>query len=99
MKLKLNITAAIFIIIFAALLSRVAYFKICYGNEYETRSKLQSLGGFDKTIPARRGEILDRNSVKLAVSVPVYNLSLLQFHNQTTKNKSKYLIYLRKHCH
>lgn len=76
MKLKLNITAAIFIIIFAALLSRVAYFKICYGNEYETRSKLQSLGGFDKTIPARRGEILDRNSVKLAVSVPVYNVIL-----------------------
>ena len=61
---------------FFALIGRVTYLKVVYGEEYETAARTQQISGYDDTINPNRGTITDRNHQPLAVSTTVYNIVL-----------------------
>lgn len=61
---------------FALLIARIAYLKVVKGEEYENAAKTQQTEGYDTTIVANRGSIVDRNNQAFAVSTRVYDLAL-----------------------
>ena len=61
-------------LILALLATRIAYLKIVKGEEYENAAKAQQTEGYDTTIVANRGSIVDRNNQAFAVSTRVYDL-------------------------
>ena len=61
---------------FALLIARIAYLKVAKGEEYENAAKTQQTEGYDTTIVANRGSIVDRNNQAFAVSTRVYDLAL-----------------------
>lgn len=61
---------------FALLIARIAYLKVVKGEEYENAAKTQQTKGYDTTIVANRGSIVDRNNQAFAVSTRVYDLAL-----------------------
>ena len=63
-------------LILALLATRIAYLKIVKGEEYENAAKAQQTEGYDTTIVANRGSIVDRNNQAFAVSTRVYDLAL-----------------------
>lgn len=65
----------IMIILFMLLLI-VGFIKVVKGEDYENAAKAQQTEGFDNTIVANRGSIVDRNNQAFAVSTRVYDLAL-----------------------
>lgn len=61
---------------FVLLIARIAYLKVVKGEEYENAAKTQQTEGYDTTIVANRGSIVDRNNQAFAVSTRVYDLAL-----------------------
>ena len=83
-------------LIFAALSLRIIYLKTTFGAEYEAETKNQMIRGYDELIKPMRGKILDRNSVELALSVPVFDLimepyTISQQNDETQKEILSYL--------
>ncbi len=76
MKNKLYFVFAVFFSAFFCLAIRILYLKICYGKEYTQMAINQQINGYDVTLAAKRGEILDRNYNVLSKSIPVYNIIL-----------------------
>lgn len=62
----------IFISIMLLVLGQVLYLNLVHGDEFRTRSDLNRIRS--QEIPARRGNILDRNGTYLAADEPVYSL-------------------------
>ena len=77
MQVKLAITLSVFLLAFLALIY-VIYRQIRQNNEEYNRIVLsQRQASYDsRTIPFRRGNIMDRNGTLLATSQKVYNLIL-----------------------
>ena len=71
MQASLLLVFCVVILIFLALLARLWYITNENGEKYEKRVLSQQT--YDsKTIPFRRGDILDRNGTKLATSETIY---------------------------
>ena len=72
--------AALFILVLLAFLIlavRVIYVSAAKGEEYERRVRSQNQQSQESTvIPARRGDITDRNGTVLATSEKIYNVIL-----------------------
>ena len=65
------------LIFFCFLLAiRIAYIKICFGNEYEKQAIQQSVSDNSSLLTPLRGEIVDRNHLVLAESYPIYTAIL-----------------------
>lgn len=73
---KINIFLAIVVLIFLILAGRVAYLQLFETERYRTLAAENSLRLIAITAP--RGEIYDRNGVKLVGNRPLYNVSLIQ---------------------
>ena len=76
MKSKLYFVFAVFFSAFFCLAIRVLYLKVCYGKEYTQMAINQQINGYDVTLTAKRGEILDRNKNVLSKSIPIYDIIL-----------------------
>ncbi|MDO4489050.1 MAG: penicillin-binding protein 2 [Eubacteriales bacterium] len=77
MQRKLSISLAILVILMIALLGRVFYIQNQNEEEYNKVVLTQRQSEYSsKTIPARRGDIFDRNGNRLATSEKVYILIL-----------------------
>lgn len=64
-----------FVAVCFGLFGRVGYIIYAYGDEYEKNVIRQAMS-IDKSIPAMRGSILDRNGERLGYSTKKYNLIL-----------------------
>lgn len=73
MQTKLAITFGVVVLALFALCVRIGYLSYVKGDEYSIRALAQQ-SYTSKTIPYKRGDILDRNGTVLATSVKVYNL-------------------------
>lgn len=80
-----------FIAMLIILFSRVLYWKVAHGAEFETAVKNQQINRYDLVNAANRGSILDRNEQVLAVSTAVYNVVLdpLQLSEENDEEKTK----------
>ena len=65
-----------FMAVLILLFSRVVYWKVAHGAEFEQAVKNQQINRYDLVNAANRGSILDRNEQVLAVSTAVYNVVL-----------------------
>ncbi|MBP3307198.1 MAG: hypothetical protein J6L66_06220 [Anaerotignum sp.] len=65
-----------FMAVLILLFSRVVYWKVVHGAEFEQAVKNQQINRYDLVNAANRGSILDRNEQVLAVSTAVYNVVL-----------------------
>lgn len=65
-----------FITMLCVLFSRVVYWKVVHGAEFEAEVKNQQINRYDIVNAANRGSILDRNKQVLAVSTAVYHVAL-----------------------
>lgn len=81
----------VFMAILTVLFSRVLYWKVAHGAEFETAAKNQQINRYDLVNAANRGSILDRNEQVLAVSTAVYNVVLdpLQLAEENDEEKTK----------
>lgn len=75
MQKKLVILYAGIILAFAGLVVRITYINAASGEEY-TKIVLDQQQYDSRTIPYKRGDIVDRNGTKLATSERVYNVVL-----------------------
>ncbi|WP_347992545.1 penicillin-binding protein 2 [uncultured Eubacterium sp.] len=73
MQKKLAIVFVLIILALFALCIRIGYLTKAKGDEYSIKVLAQQ-GYTSKTLPYKRGDILDRNGNVLATSVKVYNL-------------------------
>ncbi|MDQ7791482.1 MAG: penicillin-binding protein 2 [Clostridia bacterium] len=73
---KLNAFVAVMLLIFLILGTRVAYLQIFESERYRTLARENSLRLI--SIAAPRGEVYDRNGVKLVGNRPLYNVSLVK---------------------
>ncbi len=71
---RLLIILMIFGIVFSAIIGRLFYVMYINGNFYKTKELYQDTE--DITISAKRGDILDRNENKLAVSIATYRVDI-----------------------
>ena len=75
MGTKLNILFIFIVVIFALLIFKIFY--ICRNDGTKYKRQVLSQQEYDSiVIPAKRGEIIDRNGTKLAVSQKVYNVCI-----------------------
>ena len=75
MGTKLNILFIFIVVIFALLIFKIFY--ICRNDGTKYKRQVLSQQEYDSiVIPAKRGEIIDRNATKLAVSQKVYNVCI-----------------------
>lgn len=70
----MNILLGIIMIAFLVLLTRLAYLQLVQVNKYQTMAQQNHLRLIPITAP--RGEILDRNGVRIVGNRPVYTVSL-----------------------
>ena len=75
-KQKFAFILFVFMAILTVLFSRVLYWKVAHGAEFEMAAKNQQINRYDLVNAANRGSILDRNEQVLAVSTAVYNVAL-----------------------
>ena len=75
MQKKLVILYVGIILAFAGLVARITYINAASGEEY-TKIVLDQQQYDSRTIPYKRGDIVDRNGTKLATSERVYNVVL-----------------------
>lgn len=75
-KQKFAFILFVFMAILTVLFSRVLYWKVVHGAEFEVAAKNQQINRYDLVNAANRGSILDRNEQVLAVSTAVYNVAL-----------------------
>ena len=75
MKRKLMIVFVLVIILVAVLIGRLAFIQISSGDRYE-KAVLSQQDYTSRTIPFRRGDIVDRKGTVLATSTDVYNVIL-----------------------
>lgn len=71
-KQRLNFTFFLVVFFFSILAARLIIIQIIDGEKYSDMAVIQQTK--DIPIPARRGEILDRNFKKLAVNMTLYNV-------------------------
>jgi len=83
MQKKLVVLFLIVLLAFMGLSARLIYINNEDGEEYK-RQILSQQSYTSTTIPYKRGDILDKNGIKLAVSEKVYNL-VLDCHNMLEK--------------
>lgn len=90
-KQKFAFILFVFMAILTVLFSRVVYWKVAHGAEFETAAKNQQINRYDLVNAANRGSILDRNQQVLAVSTAVYNVVLdpLQLAEENDEKKTK----------
>lgn len=70
-----KLAVVFFFILLAFAYLSIALFRISYDNEETYKKQVLSQLAYDsKTLPFRRGDILDANGISLAVSEKVYNL-------------------------
>ncbi len=75
MQRKLVMLFIAVLLAFAILIGRIAYIDITSGSRY-TKIVLDQQNYSSRTIPYKRGDIVDRNGTKLATSERVYNVIL-----------------------
>ena len=75
MQKKLVILYVGIILAFAGLVVRITYINAASGEEY-TKIVLDQQQYDSRTIPFKRGDIVDRNGTKMATSERVYNVIL-----------------------
>lgn len=75
MQKKLVLLFVAIILAFTVLVGRITYINASNGSDY-TRMVLDRQQYDSRTIPFRRGDILDRNGTKMATSERVYNVIL-----------------------
>lgn len=75
MKKKLIFVVCIFFILFFALIGVLIRINVVYGDKY-TLEVLNNRDYVNRSIPYKRGDILDRNNIILATSTKTYNLIL-----------------------
>ena len=75
MQKKLVVLYVGIILAFIGLVGRITYINASHGEEY-TRIVLEQQQFDSRTIPYKRGDILDRNGTKIAASERVYNVIL-----------------------
>ena len=75
MQKKLVMLYVAIILAFVGLVGRITYINASKGDEY-TKLVLEQQQYDSRTIPYKRGDILDRNGTKLATSERVYNVIL-----------------------
>lgn len=90
-KQKFAFILFVFMAILTVLFSRVIYWKVVHGAEFEMAAKDQQINRYDLVNAANRGSILDRNEQVLAVSTAVYNVVLdpLQLAEENDEAKTK----------
>lgn len=90
-KQKFAFILFVFMAILTVLFSRVLYWKVVHGAEFEMAAKNQQINRYDLVNAANRGSILDRNEQVLAVSTAVYNVALdpLLIAEENEKNDEK----------
>ncbi|MDD7220414.1 MAG: penicillin-binding transpeptidase domain-containing protein [Clostridia bacterium] len=77
MKRKLAILSLLVLLAFAVLLVRITYINATSGNKYKKQVLSQAQQKYEsQTLPAKRGDIYDRNGNLLATSNKVYNVIL-----------------------
>ena len=75
MRIKLVKVFGVVLLAFLVLIARIAYINISKGDEY-SKIVLDQQVYNSRTIPFKRGDILDANGTKLATSERVYNVIL-----------------------
>ena len=75
MQIRLTTVFAFVLLVLVLLLVRITYITVSSGNRY-ARQVLSQQNYDSQAIPARRGEIMDRNGIVLAKSDLVYNVIL-----------------------
>ena len=75
MQKKLVMLYVAIILAFVFLVGRITYINASKGDEY-TKLVLEQQQYDSRTIPYKRGDIMDRNGPKLATSERVYNVIL-----------------------
>ncbi len=75
MRIKVGITFSVVILVLVFLVGVVIYKHSVKGEEYSI-NVLEQQNYSSKTIPYKRGDIIDRNGIVLATSIKVYNLIL-----------------------
>ena len=73
MQKKLLIVFGVVILLLIALSAKVIYINVNKGYDY-SKQVYDNFSYDSRTIPARRGDITDRNGTVLAYSTKVYNL-------------------------
>ena len=89
MQKKLVILYVGIILAFAGLVVRITYINAASGEEY-TKIVLDQQQYDSRTIPYKRGDIVDRNGTKLATSERVYNVVLDVKAMRTTRDEDSY---------
>ncbi len=72
---RFSIIAIVFFVLIGIVAARLVWILVVDGDKYKKAALKQTQSG-NFSIPAKRGEILDRNSVQLVTSTKVYNLIL-----------------------
>ena len=75
MKRKLLVVFVLVVVLVIVLIGRLAFIQISSGNRYE-KIVLSQQDYASRTIPFRRGDIVDRKGTVLATSTDVYNVIL-----------------------
>lgn len=83
---KLIVVFSVLVALLSALIIRLNYINIKSGREYSLQVLAQQQAS-NKTIPYKRGDILDRNGTVLATSEKVYNLVIDSYVIQNSKVK------------
>ena len=75
MEQRLNILTLVFVLIFAALVSRLGYLQLVKGNEYQRLAEGNRTRNVNVVAP--RGDFYDRNGVLMVTSRPGFSVSIL----------------------
>ncbi len=75
MNKRFSIIAIVFFVLIGLVVARLLWILVIDGDKYKKAALRQTQSG-NFSIPAKRGEILDRNNVQLVTSTKVYNLIL-----------------------
>ena len=88
MSQKLNVLLVVIVLIFVGLFLKIFYIGRDNGDKY--KKQVLSQQEYDSVVlPAKRGEIIDRNGTKIAVSQKVYNVCIDS--KKLNKEDGKYL--------
>lgn len=79
---RLKILTALVLLIFIALIARLSYLQLYQTEKYKTLSEQNRIRLI--SVPAPRGEILDKNGVQLVKDRPVYAVSVAYINDKTT---------------
>ncbi|HHX95544.1 MAG TPA: penicillin-binding protein 2 [Clostridia bacterium] len=71
--LRITVFMVMVAVIFVALVSRLFYLQVIQNQQFQQLSEINRLRLI--SIPARRGDILDKNGIPLATSEPVFSIS------------------------